>query len=64
MIEKVVRNQRFSALSNSYEAIVTERNEYVVTSEHRYIWRRCSDNVRGRLVTHTEGIEFTPVDEQ
>lgn len=58
MKERVIRVQNFSPLRNCYEAIITDCDEYAMT-EHRYIWRRCSDNVRGRIVTHQDGVEFT-----
>ena len=56
-METVIRVQQYSALRGCYEAIVTDRDEYAMT-DHRYIYRRCSDNTRGRIVTHANGIDF------
>jgi len=59
MKEKIIRVGLFSVARNRYEAITTNRDGYQATEDNN-IWRRCSDNSRGRIVTHQDGLEFTP----
>ena len=58
MLENVIRTQKFNPMRNCYETIVTDHDEYQMTHAHRYLYRRCSDNVIGRILTHAAGIEF------